>query len=234
MGVKFSSYRTNDIDTNLKKMQIRPLDVMVTGVTGAGKSTTLNAFFQKAVAKVGDGVDPETMELDAYELNDYFRVWDTPGLGDGVEIDQIHKKKMIDLLYKTYTSDGQTYGFIDMAIIIVEGANRDMGTTYTLLNEVIVPNIQNDRILVVINQADVAMKGRHWNTSIQSPDSQLISFLEEQALSIQKRVKEATGINILKPVYYSAEYGWNVQAVFDFIIDYMPKKKRILIRKRGA
>lgn len=234
MGVKFSSYRTNDIDTNLKKMQIRPLDVMVTGVTGAGKSTTLNAFFQKAVAKVGDGVDPETMELDAYELNDYFRVWDTPGLGDGVEIDQIHKKKMIDLLYKTYTSDGQTYGFIDMAIIIVEGANRDMGTTYTLLNEVIVPNIQNDRILVVINQADVAMKGRHWNTNIQSPDSQLISFLEEQALSIQKRVREATGINILKPVYYSAEYGWNVQAVFDFIIDYMPKKKRILIRKRGA
>ena len=218
MGVKFSSYRTNDIDTNLKKMQIRPLDVMVTGVTGAGKSTTLNAFFQKAVAKVGDGVDPETMELDAYEL------------GDGVEIDQIHKKKMIDLLYKTYTSDGQTYGFIDMAIIIVEGANRDMGTTYTLLNEVIVPNIQNDRILVVINQADVAMKGRHWNTNIQSPDSQLISFLEEQALSIQKRVREATGINILKPVYYSAEYGWNVQAVFDFIIDYMPKEKRILMR----
>ena len=230
MGVKFSSYRTNDIDTNLKKMQIRPLDVMVTGVTGAGKSTTLNAFFQKAVAKVGDGVDPETMELDAYELNDYFRVWDTSGLGDGVEIDQIHKKKMIDLLYKTYTSDGQTYGFIVMAIIIVEGANRDMGTTYTLLNEVIVPNIQNDRILVVINQADVAMKGRHWNTNIQSPDSQLISFLEEQALSIQKRVREATGINILKPVYYSAEYGWNVQAVFDFIIDYMPKEKRILMR----
>ncbi|HBV82512.1 MAG TPA: hypothetical protein DEB74_06895 [Lachnospiraceae bacterium] len=74
------------------------------------------------------------------------------------------------------------------------------------------------------------MKGRHWNTNIQSPDSQLISFLEEQALSIQKRVREATGINILKPVYYSAEYGWNVQAVFDFIIDYMPKEKRILMR----
>ena len=131
MGVKFSSYRTNDIETNLKIMQIRPLDVMVTGVTGAGKSPTLNAFFQKTVANVGDGVDPETMGLDAYKLNDFFRVWDTPGLGDGVEIDQMHKKKMIDLLYKTYTSDGQIYGFIDMAIIIVEGANRDMGTTYT-------------------------------------------------------------------------------------------------------
>lgn len=230
MAVKFSTYRTNDIDNNLKKMQIRPLDVMVTGVTGAGKSTTLNAFFQKTVAKVGDGVDPETMELDSYELNDFFRVWDTPGLGDGVEIDKIHKKKMIDLLYKTYTSDGATYGFIDMVIVIIEGANRDMGTTYTLLNEVVIPNIKKDRIFVVINQADVAMKGRHWNYSTSTPDAQLLSFLDEQAYSIQNRVKEATGIRIMKPVYYSAEYGWNVQKVFDFIIDNMPTKRRTLMK----
>ena len=108
MAINFSTYRTTDIDDNLRKMQIRPLDVMVTGVTGAGKSTTLNAFFQRTVAKVGDGVDPETMELDAYKLNDFFRVWDTPGLGDGVAIDQIHKKKMTELLYKNYSVDGIT------------------------------------------------------------------------------------------------------------------------------
>ena len=170
------------------------------------------------------------MELDAYALNDYFRLWDTPGLGDGVHIDQIHKKKMIDLLYKTYSADNRIYGFIDIALVIIEGANRDMGTTYTLLNEVIVPNIQRDRILVVINQADVAMKGRHWNSMTNTPDASLIAFLDEQAYSIQKRVKEATGVSILKPVYYSAEYGWNVQAVFDFIIDHMPKERRVLMK----
>ena len=163
----------------------------------------------------------------------FFRVWDTPGLGDGVAIDQIHKKKMTELLYKTYSVDGITYGFIDMVIVIVEGSNRDMGTTYTLLNEVVVPNIQKERIFVIINQADVAMKGRHWNHSTRTPDSQLITFLEEQAMSIQKRVREATGINIMKPVYYSAEYGWNVQAVFDFIIDHMPPQRRPLIKIGG-
>lgn len=228
--IKFSSYRTEDINRNLRRMGVRPLDVMVTGVTGAGKSTTLNSFFQKTVAKVGDGVDPETMELGAYELNDFFRVWDTPGLGDGVAIDRQHKEKMIDLLYKTYTLDGVSYGFIDMCIVVIEGSNRDMGTTYTLLNEVIVPNIQRDRIYVVINQADVAMKGRHWNYAASLPDSQLVAYLEEQASSIQKRVKEATGISILKPVYYSAEYGYNVKAVFDLIIDHMPSERRALIR----
>ncbi|MDQ7084397.1 MAG: hypothetical protein Q9M36_05480 [Sulfurovum sp.] len=47
-------------------------DVMVTGVTGAGKSTTLNALFQKEISKVGRGVEPETMTLDSYKLNDSF------------------------------------------------------------------------------------------------------------------------------------------------------------------
>ncbi len=228
MEINFRNYRTNDISAKLRQAGFRPLDVMVTGVTGAGKSTTLNSLFQNTVATVGDGVDPQTMKLDAYELNEVFRVWDTPGLGDGVEIDKMHKKKMVDLLYKTYSFDGRTYGFIDMALVVIEGSNRDMGTTYTLLNEVIVPNIQRDRIFVVINQADVAMKGRHWDYATNTPDTQLFDFLEQQAFSIQKRVKEATGVSILKPVFYSAEYGFNMKAVFDLIVEHMPLQRRLL------
>lgn len=229
-ALNFSTYRMEEIGRKLNAMGAYPLDVMVTGVTGAGKSTTLNSFFQSTVTKVGDGVDPETMELGGYELNDYFRIWDTPGLGDGPAIDQEHKRKMIDLLYDTYTIDGMKYGLIDMVVVIIEGANRDMGTTYTLLNEVIVPNMQKDRVFVVINQADVAMKGRHWNRSTQTPDSQLIAFLDEQAASIQKRIEEATGVSINRPVYYSAEYGWNVRAMFDFIIDHIPTQRRCLVK----
>lgn len=207
-------------------MHIRPLDVMFAGVTGAGKSTTLNVFFQKTVAKVGDGVDPETMKTDSYQLNELFRVWDTPGLGDSVHKDEEHKKKIADLLDKTYSNHGTTYGFIDMAIVVIEGGKRDMGATYTLLNEVIIPHIQSDRIFVVINQADIAMKGQYWNHSTHTPEPPLVAFLEEQATSIQRRVQEATGVHIMKPVYYSAMYGWNVQAVLDFIVDHMPSERR--------
>ena len=203
---------------------------MVTGVTGAGKSTTLNTIFRKNVATVGNGVDPETMYLDYYLLNDVFRLWDTPGLGDGVANDETHKRKLIDLLYKTYSLDGNIYGWIDSVIVVLEGLNRDMGSTYTLLNEVIVPNIQADRILVVINQADMAMKGRHWNKETNRPDEVLVDFLERQALSIQNRVKEATGVTIRKPVYYSAEYGYNIEKLLDFIIDNMIVERRPLVR----
>lgn len=222
MSIDFKNYRIDDIQRKIDYIGVQPLDVMVTGVTGAGKSTTLNTFFQKYVAKVGDGVDPETMELDAYSLNDYLRLWDTPGLGDGVDKDEIHKKKIIELLNKTYTDDGREYGFIDMVLVIIEGANRDMGTTYKILNDVIVPNISKYRILVLINQADMAMKGRHWDYKLNKPDDVLLEFLDKQVSSIKERVKEATGVQILKPVYYSAEYGYNVEKVFDFIIENMP------------
>ena len=226
----FKYYRKNDIEKKLEKARFRPLDVMVTGVTGAGKSTTLNTIFKKNVATVGNGVDPETMDLDSYSLNDVFRLWDTPGLGDGVANDEIHKRKLVDLLYKTYSLDGNIYGWIDSAIVVLEGLNRDMGSTYTLLNEVIVPNIQADRILVVINQADMAMKGRHWNKETNRPDEVLVDFLERQALSIQNRVKEATGVTIRKPVYYSAEYGYNIEKLLDFIIVNMIVERRPLVR----
>ena len=225
----FADYRIHDIRKKLEKVRVRPLDVMVTGVTGAGKSTTLNALFEKEVAKVGTGVDPETMNLDSYLLSDLVRFWDTPGLGDGVENDRVHSKKLIELLYKTYELESTSYGWIDLVVVIIEGANKDMGTTYNLLNNVIVPNFQKDRILVAINQADVALKGRHWDFKTNLPDQILKEYLDNQAKSIQRRVKEATNVDIIKPIYYSAEYNYNVEKLFDTIINNMPTRRRDLI-----
>jgi len=224
----YKNYRTTEIITNLMLMGINPLDIMVTGVTGAGKSTTLNAIFQKDIAKVGKGVNPETMSLDSYSLNEYFRLWDTPGLGDGIQKDKEHSQKIIDLLYKDYHKDNKQYGFIDTVLIIIEGSNKDMGTNYKLLNEVIIPNFQKSRILVAVNQADMAMKGRNWDAHNSKPEQKLKNFLEAQADSIQKRVKEATGVDIIRPVYYSAEHDYNIDVLLDLIIDNIPKEKRVL------
>jgi hypothetical protein len=227
--MNYNDYRLNDIENNLKKARFQPLDIMVTGVTGAGKSTTLNTFFQKTVATVGDGVDPETMKLDSYCLGKYLRFWDTPGLGDGVEIDKQHQKKIIDLLYKTYILDDNEYGWVDTVLIIIEGSSRDMGTTYKLINEVIVPNIQSDRVLIAVNQADVAMKGRHWLKTENKPDEYLTLFLNEQSEIIKRRIKEATGLDVKKPIFYSAKYDYNINVLLDFIIDNMPRERRKLI-----
>lgn len=225
----YGLYRQKDIKRNLDQAGFYPLDVMVTGVTGAGKSTTLNSLFHKAVASGGTGVDPETMEITDYSLSEYFRIWDTPGLGDGVEQDRIHKDKIINLLRKTCEINSRRYSFIDIVVVIIEGINRDMGTTYTLLNEVILPYIQSDRVLVAINQADVAMKGSHWDKLKRQPELPLVQYLNKQAYSIQRRIQETTGVSIYLPVFYSAEYNYNIDRFLDFIIDHMPKERRKII-----
>ena len=226
----FRTYRTPDIVNRLRIAKFRLLDVMVTGVTGAGKSTTLNAFFQKTVAKEGDGVDPETMEIGDYSLNDYFRIWDTPGLGDGVAADKKHGQNIVRLLNDTYEMDGRSYGFIDMVLVIVEAGKRDLGTTVRLISDIILPNIPRDRVLILLNQADFAKKGYYWNSVMNAPEPPLLNFLEEQSASIQRRIRESCGVTILRPVYYSAKYSYNVQKAFDFIIDNMPAERRGLLK----
>ena len=221
----YQNYRHEELSRKSSELGII-FDVMVTGVTGAGKSTTLNSIFQKEIAKVGRGVDPETMNLDSYRLNDSFRLWDTPGLGDGKQNDKDHSRSLISLLYKDY---GEKNGFIDLVLVILDGSSRDMGTTYKLLNEVVVPNFQKDRILVAINQADIAMKGHGWNHREHKPEQSLINFLENKSTSIQERVFEATGIKIKRPVYYSAEYNYNIDKLLDMLINNMPRERRKLI-----
>lgn len=83
-----------------------------------------------------------------------------------------------------------------------------MGTAYRLIGETILPHLDSDagqRILVAVNQIDVAMKGNHWDYEKNLPDETLQKFLEEKVSSIQRRILESTGLQT-DPIYYCAEY----------------------------
>lgn len=116
----------------------------------------------------------------------------------------------------------------DNVLIIIDGTGRDMGITYRMINEVLILNFQKERVVIAVNQADMAMKGRHWDYENNRPDMVLKDFLEQKVYSIRERVKEATGIEIKTPVYYSAEKNYDVERLLDRIIDNMPKERRRL------
>lgn len=208
-----------------------PLDILLVGATGVGKSSTINAIFGNRVAKVGEGCDPETQIISSYRVKDYFRVHDSAGLGDGVSNDEKHAKNIINELLKTVTTNSDkstSYGFIDMVMVILDGSSRDLGTTYQLLKNVILPIFDPKRIIVVINQADMAMKGRYWNHNFCIPEQPLIDFLEEKSKTTQDRIKEATGLTINRPIYYSAEYSFNIDKIISHIKSNLPRERRII------
>lgn len=218
---------------NLSRIKKRTINLMITGSTGSGKSSTINAMFKTEVAKVGVGVDPETTDIKKYEL-DNLVLWDSPGLGDGKEKDIIHSKKIIKKLNET-DSDGNP--LIDLVLVVLDGGSKDMGTSYELINQVIIPNLgeqEEDRILIAVNQADIAMKGRYWDYENNHPEDELKKFLEEKVLSVKNRVREATGVTV-DPVYYSAGYKdgyaeqkpWNLSKLLFFIVKNTPEEKRL-------
>lgn len=77
---------------NIMQIENQEINLLITGATGCGKSSTINALFGTEVAKVGCTPDPETMEIEKYNLNNLV-LWDSPGLGDGKEADNRHAKK---------------------------------------------------------------------------------------------------------------------------------------------
>lgn len=219
---------------NLLHLKEQKINLMITGATGCGKSSTINALFDMEMAKVGVGVDPETMEITKYELDNLI-LWDSPGLGDGKEADNRHAKNIIKKLNEL---DENNNLLIDLVLVILDGSTRDLGTSYELINNVIIPNLgenKKDRILVAINQADAAMKGRHWDYNTNKPDGELEKFLEEKIVSVKNRIKEGTGIDI-EPIYYSAGYKennekqcqpYNLSKLLSYIVKFTPKEKRL-------
>lgn len=220
---------------NLAAIRSRKMNIMITGATGCGKSSTINALFDSNMAKVGEGTDPETMSIEKYEYGNLI-LWDSPGLGDGAENDVRHSKNIISKLHER---DENGEPLIDLVLVILDGGSRDLGTSYDLINNVIIPNLGEERdrrILVAINQADMAMKGKYWNYEEHRPEPRLEEFLNQKAESVRNRVFEATGVSV-DPIYYSAGYTengiqeppYNLSKLLMCIIQHTPSKKRVLL-----
>ena len=106
------------------------------------------------LAIIGRGADPQTMQCKSYRVNENLRIHDSPGFGDSPKNDRAHAEKITKLL---------KFALIDMCVVIVDASLRDLGTTYWLIDEVLKPNLSEDRILIALNQADMAMKGHGWD-----------------------------------------------------------------------
>lgn len=222
--------------SRLIKVRNQKVNIMLTGATGAGKSSTINALFNMEIAKVGVGVDPETENIEKFEL-DNLTIWDTPGLGDGMENDERIRRAIINKLNEL---DAEGNPLIDLVVVILDSSSKDLGTSYELINDILIPCLGSDakdRILIALNQADMAMKGTHWDAEMNEPDEVLKDFLRKKSKSVQKRIGEATGLNI-KPIYYCAGYieegdeqrkPYNLTKLLYYIIKAIPKEKRLAL-----
>lgn len=208
----------------IEEVQNKSINILITGATGAGKSSTINALFGKKVAVVGEGVEPETAEIQKFVLGNVV-LWDSPGLGDSPQKDRIFSKNIVDMLQR---KDETGAALIDVVLVVVDSSARDMGTTYEMINNVLIPNMPDTgRILIALNQCDIALKGKYWDCATNTPKEPLQKFLQEKIDSVQKRVQEATSVHV-NPIYYSALHQYNISKLFLYLLESTPDEKRII------
>jgi len=209
---------------NVQKLKNEKINLMIIGTAGSGKSSTINAIFDMEVAKVATGTKPETMDIKKYELDNLI-IWDTPGFGES-------KEKDIAIIDKLNEYDEKGEFLIDFVLVVLDGSSKNMGKTYKLFNEIILPNFYEDRILITINKADIAMDAKGWNYEKNQPTKELKLFLDEKVKFLKRKLKEV--IREEEIIYYSAGYKdkkgfqkpWNLSGLLYFIIKNIPNKKR--------
>jgi len=109
-----------------------------------------------------------------------------------------------------------------------------------VINDTLIPCLGKDdtqRILIALNQSDMAMKGRHWDHEKNLPDPTLKGFLTKKANSVKQRILDATGVSV-NPVCYCAGYTedngeqlspYNLSKLLYYILTAVPAEKRLVI-----
>lgn len=221
--------------SRLAKAESQKVNLMLVGVTGAGKSSTINALFDLSVAKVGVGADPETKDIMKFELGN-LTIWDTPGLGDGIEQDKAHIRQIARKL-----SEKEENGnlLMDLVLVVLDASSKDLAVSYDVINNTLIPILGKEnahRILIGLNQCDLAMKGRNWDTVQNAPNPILKEFLVQKSNSIKRRIYEGTGVTV-EPVCYCAGYTdgkekqepYNLSKLLYHILMAVPSEKRLLL-----
>ena len=113
-----------------------PVNILVIGPTGSGKSTLINALMGRTVAKAGHGATSVTGKVEKYEgefEGVKIRVYDTVGFGDTEGksgqsiIKEIADANMFDLVLICVRMDSRAYGDVrDMFTVLGKELNKEM------------------------------------------------------------------------------------------------------------
>ena len=128
---------------------------------------------------------------------------------------------------------------IDLVLVVLDAGSKDLAVSYDVINNTLIPCLGKDnahRILISLNQSDMAMKGRNWNHEENAPNETLQDFLALKAESVRRRVRDATGVSV-DPVCYCAGYTdgeekqnpYNLSKLLYYILMAVPSEKRLVL-----
>jgi hypothetical protein len=207
----------------LDEAKKHPPTVGLIGVSGVGKSTTINSLFGTSL-KISHTVacTKEFTEINL-ELNlknsinsnipVYLRVFDAPGLGEDISRDPYYLEKYYEVLPEC-----------DVILWISAARNRAIALEQRYLLQL---EEYLDKMVFAINQVDF-VDPVDWNLNINLPSKEQKEYIEQICNDKSKKFSDTINKKI-KMVPYSAKKKYNLEELFGIIIDTCEEKRRWLI-----
>lgn len=238
-------YRLKDANEEIQRKQIKnildslniPLNILIVGGTGVGKSSTINSIYGENKVKIGTGAAPQTQEIEECKISKNITLYDSPGLGEGSEKDKQHMEKIHELLT---SKDENGNAKIDLALVIIDASVKGLGQEYETIKYLLKTLGDSKRILIGLNKCDKAISERLFNIENNSLHERQRKFLQEKVSDLIKRIKDDTGLSFTEKdiVYYSAGFydeeeekqnkPFNILKLEEMILEKIPKQKRVV------
>lgn len=216
-----------------------PLNILLIGGTGVGKSSTINAIYGANRVKVGTSARPQTQEIEQCQISKNITLYDSPGLGEGSEKDKQHMEKIHKLLTDT---DENGNAKIDLVLVITDATVKGLGQEYETIKYLLKTLGDSKRILIGLNKCDCAVSERYFDRENNKLSKEQEQFLREKVADLQTRIKADTGLSLMGDdiVCYSAGFydestrtqdkPYNIVQLEKMILSKIPKQKRVVQR----
>lgn len=207
----------------LKEATSRPPTVGLIGVSGVGKSSTINALFKTqlpishTVACTKEFTEVKLslrlQEGHGKDLPVALRVFDAPGLGEDVQRDPDYLRRYEQLLPNC-----------DVILWISAARNRAVALEQQYLNRL---SKFRNKLVFAISQVDLTDPG-DWRTNVNLPSKDQLRHIDEICIDRGKRFA-AVLRRELRFIPFSATYRFNLEELFGEIIDACHEKRRWLL-----
>ena len=210
---------TRIVDAILSAFAARPPTIGLIGVSGTGKSSTINSMFRTdlptshVVACTKEFRDSD-LRIDvksghAAGRDATLRVVDAPGLGEDVALDPAYLRMYAEHLERC-----------DVILWVVAARNRAMALDQMYLDRL---RAFAPRMVFGINQVDLVAP-LDWETSTNLPsvgqERNIATIVADRRARIESVLDRSVTV-----VPYSAEHKWQLQELFTSLIDAAPQER---------
>ena len=218
-------FEKSEIDTIVKALRAsiksKPLRLGIIGVSGVGKSSTVNALFNSTLAvshtiactkeftTVPIAVD---LKIAGDHERSLLHVVDAPGLGESLAADRLYLEK-----YR------QELPACDAVLWLMAARNRGMALDQMYLSELVdvCPNI-----VFGLNQVDL-VEPRNWSERLNLPSDEQLMYITEIENDRRSKLEEVAGREI-SIVSFSAARKYRLSELFAELIRALPEDRRAL------